>query len=147
MLNYIFLFLSALGFMDASFLTIKHYNRDPFSCPIFGGCEEVTSSAYSEVFGVPIALFGVLYYTTIFILSLYSLLKEEERPLLLASAFTVAGLLSSAYLVYIMFFVLNAICFYCLISAITSTLLFVAGAVNLHSWRKKKHSPNAKDKG
>lgn len=147
MKNYIFLFLSALGFMDASFLTIKHYNRDPFSCPIFGGCEEVTTSAYSEIFGIPVALFGMLFYVSIFVLSLYSLLKDDERALLLASAFTAFGVLSSAYLVYIMFFVLNAICFYCLISAITTTLLFVAGLVNLHSWRKKKNSLNAKDKG
>lgn len=137
-MNYIFLFFSALGFLDSSFLTIQHYNRDPFSCPLFGGCEEVTSSAYSEVLGVPIALLGAIYYATIFSLSLYAYLKNDMRAIRLASIFTVAGVLCSAYLVYLMFFVLDAICFYCLISAISSTLLFVAGIVNLWSWRRHK---------
>lgn len=126
-MHYIFLFLSTLGFLDASFLTIQHYSKDPFNCPLVGGCEEVTSSVYSEIAGIPIALFGALYYATIFLLSLYSYLKEDKRGLIIASHFTFAGLLTSVYLVYLMFFVLNAICFYCMVSAISSTLLFVFG--------------------
>lgn len=130
-MNYIFLFLSSLGFLDASFLTIQHYSRDPFSCPIFGGCEEVTSSIYSEIMGVPVALLGAIYYATIFTLSLYSYLKEDKRALVLASHLTAIGLLTSMYLIFLMFFVLNAICFYCLLSAVSSTLLFIFGVIFL----------------
>lgn len=146
MINYIFLFLSALGLLDSGFLTYQHYNRDPFSCPLFGGCEEVTSSIYSEIFGIPIALLGALYYATIFLLSLYAYLKEDKRAIHLASIFTFAGVLCSAYLVYIMFFVIDAVCFYCLISAISSTLLFIAGIVNLWTWKKSRNSQKETEK-
>lgn len=126
-MHYIFLFLSALGFLDASFLTIQHYSKDPFNCPLVGGCEEVTSSIYSEVAGIPIALFGAIYYGTIFILSLYTYLNEDKKALTIASHFTIAGVITSLYLVYLMLFVLDAICFYCMVSAVSSTLLFIFG--------------------
>jgi len=146
MIAYAFLFLSALGFLDSAFLTIEHYNRDPFSCPLFGGCEEVTSSIYSEVFGIPIALLGTGYYITIFLLSLYSYLREDKRAINLASFITPIGLICSIYLVYLMLFVLNSICFYCLLSAISSSLLFMVGIVNLSPWKKTKRSQSAKEK-
>jgi uncharacterized membrane protein len=135
MVVYFFLFLSVLGFLDSAFLSIQHYNRDPFSCPLFGGCEQVTSSIYSEVFGIPIALLGAAYYTLIFISSLYSYLAENKRILFLVSHLTIFGFTASAYLVYIMLFVLNAVCFYCIISAAISTLLFITFVVNWHPWK------------
>ncbi|OGM32828.1 hypothetical protein A2803_05785 [Candidatus Woesebacteria bacterium RIFCSPHIGHO2_01_FULL_44_21] len=136
--TYLFLFLSALGFLDSAFLTIQHYSRDPLTCPLFGGCEEVTSSIYSEVFGIPVALLGALYYGLIFLLSLYSYLTNNRKALHLAGYFTPVGLLCSVYLVYLMFFVLGAVCFYCLISAMSSTLLFVVFIVNWLAWKKTK---------
>lgn len=138
MVNIIFLFLSALGVLDASYLTIQHYSRDPFVCPIFGGCDEVTNSIYSEIFGIPIALFGALYYFSIFIFSLVAYLSDNKNLLHIISGFTVFGLITSVYLMFIMIVVIKAICFYCVVSALTSTLLFVTGLVNLLSWRKRK---------
>ncbi len=135
-MTYLFLFLSALGFLDSAYLTIQHYSRDPFACPLFGGCEEVTSSIYSEIFGIPTALLGVLYYGTIFLLSIYSFLKEDKKIMTIASQLTIAGVLASLYLVYIQVYVLSAICFYCILSAISSTLLFVIGALHLNKLKK-----------
>jgi thiosulfate dehydrogenase [quinone] large subunit len=132
MTNYIFLFLSSLGFLDAAFLTVQHYNKNPFSCPLFGGCGEVTSSIYSEIFGIPISLFGMLFYGLIFALSIYAFLKDDKRALRIAAQLTVFGFLTSLYLVYIMVYVLSAICFYCLMSAVSSTLLFTFGVLHLN---------------
>ncbi len=133
---YIYLFLSILGFLDSTYLTIKHYSKDPLSCPVFGGCNEVTNSIYSEIFGIPIALFGAIYYAAIFFLSLYSFLGGKKIFLKVAGFLTIFGFLTSVYLVYIMVFVLNAICFYCIVSAITSSLLFITFIVNWLSWKK-----------
>lgn len=137
---YAFLFLSALGFLDASFLTYQHYSRDPFACPLFGGCEEVTSSIYSEVFGIPVALLGMFYYGLIFILSLYSYLTDNKNVLKIAAYFTPLGLVSSIYLVYIMAAVLRTFCLYCLISAATSTLLFFTFLLNWLTCKKTRSS-------
>lgn len=138
MVTYAYLLLSALGFLDAAFLTIQHYSRDPFACPLFGGCEQVTTSIYSEVFGVPVALLGTLYYALIFILTLISYLTDNKKLFFQLSHLSIAGLLSSMYLVFIMVGVLGALCFYCLISATTSTLLFVLFIVNWLSWKRQR---------
>ena len=124
---YIFLFLSALGFMDAAFLTIQHYSRDPLSCPLFGGCDAVTNSVYSEIFGIPVALFGAIYYATIFIGTLIYYLTENTKVFYLVAHITAVGFLFSIYLFGLMLFVIQAFCFYCIISCITSTVLFALG--------------------
>jgi uncharacterized membrane protein len=142
---YLYLFLSALGFLDSLYLTIQHYNRDPFNCPIFNGCEQVTTSIYSEIFGIPLALLGSLFYGTIFILTLISFLNENKKLFYYVGFLSIAGLLCTMYLVFLMLFVINALCFYCLVSATTSTLLFIIFIVNWLSW-KKRASQSAKDK-
>lgn len=116
-----------LGFLDASWLTVAHYLKVPIPCGLVQGCDIVTTSAYSEILGVPVALLGALYYLTIVILTIIAL-EKQSRPLLrLASQFTWAGLVASLYFVAIQLFVLHAICVWCMGSAITSTVLFVLG--------------------
>ena len=139
---YLFLFLSALGFMDAAFLTIQHYSRDPLSCPLFGGCDAVTNSVYSEIFGIPVALLGAIYYAIIFLGTLMYYLTDNKKIFYYIAHFTAAGFIASIYLFSLMLFVIKAFCFYCIISCITSTILFALGfhtIVNLHSWTRKRN--------
>jgi thiosulfate dehydrogenase [quinone] large subunit len=128
--------LSTLGILDAGYLTIQHYTKDPFSCPIFGGCEQVTSSAYSQIFGVPIALLGALYYGAVLIVSLYIYFSNNKKALRFLSQATVLGFLFSIYLMYLQIYIIGAICFYCTMSALSSTLLFVTGATFLRKQKK-----------
>lgn len=129
-----FLAISFIGFLDASYLTVSHYTGAELSCSLTDGCGQVTSSEYSVIFGVPLALLGLLYYLSIFILSfLYLDIKKPEifefiRPL------TVAGLLASIWFVYLQLYVIEAICQYCMLSAITSTILFILGMISF-KWR------------
>jgi uncharacterized membrane protein len=133
MITYLFLFLSALGFLDSAFLTLQHYTKDPFNCPLFGGCEQVTGSIYSEVFGIPIALLGAAYYLLIFLIALFHYLTNNKKALHIVSHLnlTFFGFATSLYLIFIMVFVLQAICFYCLVSAISSISLFTLGFFTL----------------
>ena len=130
-LVYAFLAVSFIGFLDASYLTVGHYTGANVSCSLVEGCDQVLSSEYAVVFGIPLALLGMFYYLTVFVLSfLYLDIKKEEifefiRPL------TVAGLLASAWFVYLQIFVIEAICQYCMLSALTSTILFVLSLVSL----------------
>lgn len=119
--------VSALGLLDASYLTYKHYLGGVPPCTIHG-CEVVLTSAQSEFMGIPIALFGALYYIVILLLSLAYLVSKKETVLRYAAYFTPAGFLASAYFVYLQLFVINAICLYCMASATTSTILFILGA-------------------
>jgi len=114
-----------IGFIDATYLTATHFMDAPPGCGESGGCGEVTSSEYSTLFGQPIALYGILFYLSILFLSLLWFDRglafiPKILPLISAPA-----VLFSMWLVYLMFFVLNAICWYCIGSATSSTLIFV----------------------
>lgn len=117
--------LAMIGFADATFLTVEHYRGSIIPCSITTGCQVVTTSKYSTIGPVPIALMGGLYYLTVLILA--AVLLEDRRrgwwrwmPWLTAS-----GFVFSLYLVALQAFVLNAFCLYCLVSAGTSTLIFI----------------------
>jgi len=122
----IFLIVSALGFLDATYLTIEHFRGSIPPCTI-KGCEIVLTSEYAKIAGIPVALLGSLYYLTLLILSVAYLDSKKDSIIRLASYFTIAGLAASLYFVYLMFFVIEEICQYCLVSATTSTLLFITG--------------------
>lgn len=126
-----FLIISFLGFADASYLTIEHFLGATPNCSLLEGCEVVTTSSYSEIFNIPIALGGSIYYISLFFLALAYLDTKKERLLKTAALLSPLGLCTSVYLVSIMAFVLNAWCIYCLGSAISSTLLFILGMIIL----------------
>lgn len=121
-----FLVLSAIGFLDATYLTIEHYRGNIPPCTI-EGCEIVLTSAQSQVAGIPVSLAGSLYYLTILLLSIAYLDGKKEGLIRLASKLTILGFVASLYFVYLQFFVIKEICQYCMASAGTSTLLFILG--------------------
>ena len=115
LLSKLLLFVSFLGFVDASYLTIEHFlNRIP-PCTV-GGCEAVLTSEFAVIFGVPLALIGVLYYLLVFFL----VLKNKNIKILVT-----LGFLASLGLLALQAFVIHAFCLYCLGSLATSTILFV----------------------
>ena len=124
-----FIVISFLGFLDATFLTAGHYLGPLLGCPIFGGCDKVLISPYSAVGGIPVALFGAIYYLAIFILGIAYLDTGRVRILRFTASLTPLGLFASLWFLYLQLFVIKALCFYCIASFITSTLLFVLGLV------------------
>ncbi len=129
--------ISFVGFLNATYLTAKHYIGTPLPCSILEGCEQVTNSKYSIVFGVPVALGGVFYYLSIFILLIIYLDIRKNKVLSLASLLTVVGFLASMWFVYLQLFIIKAICLYCMVSAVISTILFILGVIIL-SYNKKR---------
>jgi uncharacterized membrane protein len=131
----VILILSALGIALSAFLTYLHYSvADAAFCVSGSGCATVRESSYSAVFGIPVALFGVIGYSLIFILSLVSV---SSRAKWLSLYFvSLAGVAFSAYLTYLEFFVIKAICPFCVISAFLITGIFITLLL-----RKPKLSP------
>ena len=68
-LAFAFLFVSFFGFLDATYLTINHYQGKIPPCSIVVGCEIVTTSRYSLFLNIPVALIGAIYYLTVFVLT------------------------------------------------------------------------------
>ena len=119
--------VSLIGFLDATYLTLVHYNRGSLICYIFEGCDKVTTSPYAVIWEVPVALGGVLYYFSVFIAAILYFDTKNIFFLRILSILPPAGFLASLWFLYLQFFVIKAICFYCMVSAVSSTLLFILG--------------------
>jgi len=87
----------------------------------------VTSSSYSEVFGIPVALFGSIGYVLMLLCALFYFDVRRKSVLLYISFLSAIAFAASAWFVYLQLFVLHAICQYCMLSAVTSTLLYAIG--------------------
>lgn len=124
----IFIGVALIGFLDAVYLTVSHYTGH-ISCSVVSGCQEVLASPYSEILGIPLALLGSLYYLFILIMSLLYIDHANKWSKLALSYIPLFGFLFSLYLVYLMFFVIDALCQYCLLSAGTSTTLFILSLI------------------
>ena len=120
-----FAIFSFLGFLDAAYLTAEHYLGLPLPCSILQGCEQVTNSPYSVFIGVPVALFGAVYYLAIFILITAYFDSGRAKILSFLARFSVLGFLASLYFLYLQLFVIGAVCIYFLGSLATSALLFI----------------------
>lgn len=133
----IFLFIvTALGFVDASYLTVEHYMNKIPPCT-FAGCDIVLTSPYSQVAGIPDSLLGSIYYLLILILLMIYLDTRKEIILKGTLLFTTAGFLVSVYLFILQAFIIHAYCQYCLLSALTSTILFVTSIVIFKKYQNK----------
>lgn len=130
--------IAFLGFTDASYLTIEHYFSVPLPCTIFNGCETVLTSSYSVIFGIPVALLGVFYYLTVFILFACAIDTQKKVCAKLAISMTPLGFFASLYFVYLQISVIKAICLYCMVSATISTILFALGMIGISRFNRKK---------
>lgn len=128
--------LATIGLFDATLLTLEHYADLNLPCTVTHGCQVVLASKYAEIFGVPVAIFGVVYYLVILIMSFYAYQNATDRKWLLA--LSSLGFLSTLYLIYIQAHLLHAWCQYCLLSALTSTLLFILNVILYVNQRKVK---------
>jgi uncharacterized membrane protein len=111
-----------VGIGVAAYLTYVHYaGLQPLCAGGSHGCERVQSSSYASVGGIPVALLGLVGYVAI----AAALLAPGEQARLAAAALAVTGFGFSAYLTYLELFVIDAICQWCVASAVLLTLLCV----------------------
>jgi uncharacterized membrane protein len=117
----LYLWLHALGF------------GGPIKCGT-GACDTVQASPWAVLLGLPVALYGVVGYLTIFVVALVALrpaaLHDRRWSVVLAGLATV-GVLFTAYLTYLELFVIHAICRWCVVSAVIITVISVVAVAAL----------------
>lgn len=125
--------LSVVGLVDSLYLAFIKLTNNTTACAGIGDCDAVNNSRYAEVAGIPIALIGVLGYLAI----LAALAAERRWP---QAAWTLrlgifgmalAGALYSAYLTYIEVAVLDAICPFCVVSAVCMVGILILSVLRL----------------
>ncbi len=126
------IFVAAIGFADATYLTVEHFANKIPPCMV-GGCEVVLTSAYSTVAGIPVSLAGSLFYLALLVLCIAYLDRKNDIYLRLALFIIALGFLVSIYLFALQAFVIHAFCQYCLISGFISLVLFISAII---IWKK-----------
>lgn len=110
------------GLAVAGYLSWTRLADTRVICVAGGGCEEVQSSEYAELFGIPVAVLGFAAYTTILALVAW------DAPLarLVAASLAFFGMLFSAYLLVLQLVVIDAICIWCLANDVVIAPLLAA---------------------
>jgi len=121
-------FVAAIGIGVATYITIADSGGGAPACLAGGtGCETVASSSYSHIAGVNIAIFGILGY----IVLLASAFFANDAARFGGFAVSLGGFGFSVYLTYLEIFKIEAICQWCVSSAILMTILFLLNTTRL----------------
>jgi uncharacterized membrane protein len=87
-----------------------HYHPGALVCTRGGGCETVQRSHYSVLLGLPLALYGVVAWTSVLALTVWD--RPTARVVVAAIALSAFGF--ATYLVVIQLAVLHAVCWWCM---------------------------------
>ncbi|MCL4422383.1 MAG: vitamin K epoxide reductase family protein [Actinobacteria bacterium] len=122
--------LSVFGIGVATYLTLTHYDSGavPLVCASHGviNCEKVTTSPQSVIFGVPVAVFGLVFFVAMLFVSLPG--SWRSPSLLMARARLAMVIVAMGFVIYLVsmeVLVIHAICLWCTSIHITTFLLFV----------------------
>ena len=120
--------LALIGIAIAGYLTWVHYaGLEPVCVGGGGGCERVQSSRWAELAGIPVAVLGLGGYVVI----LGSLLLPEEPGALVAAFVALVGFGFSCWLTYVEIAKIDAICQWCVASAVIMTALALVGVARV----------------
>lgn len=129
--------LSLLGMGVSIYLIYQHYKPAGGSfCNVsdFVSCDVVNKSKYAEILGIPVSILGLAAYSFIFILSLGILRRWiQERGETLLLIFTSLSVAFSLYLTFVEFFILQAVCLFCITSQILIIIIFILSLLLWHT--------------
>ena len=131
--------LAAAGFFVSLYLTLyKLGYYGGLVCGPGGSCARVQASEYAVLLGIPVAGWGVAWYTAVAATGLWGLHEGGGRgsprsedggatdwPGRILFVLAAGGLVFSAYLTALEAFVIEAWCQWCLASAALTVLIFV----------------------
>jgi uncharacterized membrane protein len=121
-------FAATVGVAVAAYIAIADSGSGAPAC-IGGseGCRTVAESSHSHLLGVNIAIFGVLGY----LLLLGAALARGDGARMAGFLIALVGFGYSVFLTYLELFVIDAVCQWCVFSALLMTAIFVVDAVRM----------------
>src|SRR6476646_3924367 len=121
-------FVAAFGIGVATYVAIADAGGGSPVCLAGGsGCETVADSSYSHLLGVNVAVFGIVGY----VLLLAAALLRGDAARMAGFGVSLAGFGFSVYLTYLELFKIEAVCQWCVASAVLMTVLFAIAAVRM----------------
>ncbi len=128
--------LGLLGAGIAAYLTYKRATGDPLNCLVGSGCTVVAASPYATIGPIPLSVLGGLFFLTLATLAVGYLATGRRQLLLLAAWMTIPGALVAWWYEYVQFYIIYAICIYCVTSAFAATAALGGGLWVLRSERR-----------
>lgn len=128
--------ISLAGLFLAIYLTLYKFGFIGTLVCNVGSCEQVQTSRWSVLLGLPVATWGVGFYALLLALTIAGLqprFAESRRLSLALVLLTGWGVLFTAWLNYLEAFVIHAWCEWCLGSAAMVLLLFALAVLD---WRE-----------
>lgn len=121
-------FVATIGVGVAVYITIAESGGGSPACVAGGhGCATVAESKYSELAGINVSIFGIVGY--VLILATAFFVSDAVR--LAGFALALGGFGFSIYLTYLEIWEIEAICQWCVASAVLMTILFVLSTMRL----------------
>jgi len=116
--------VALVGLGDSIYLTVHKYTGEQLPCGLTGGCDNVLSSSYAELAGIPLAVWGALAYFVAFSLAILAAYGNRLMWKLFGLQTTFMAAFS-LYLIFVQKYYIHDFCQYCLLSAATSVTLFI----------------------
>jgi uncharacterized membrane protein len=108
----VFMILATIASIILSFVPLEK------ACSIGGsssGCSVVGNSPYETTWGIKNAHLGLIAFPILSLLAIFEIKKSNKYRKRLLSLGIIIGSAFAVYFLYIQFFVLNAICKYCMV--------------------------------
>jgi uncharacterized membrane protein len=126
--------LSAAGVGVSGYLAAKRFTGGGLACTRWAQCDVVNNSMYAVMYGVPVSVIGLVGYVLLLGVCLAAL-RTAGRPrrglVALALFLSLGGVGFSIYLTYLEIYVIQALCSWCVASAIIIVLLALSSGVSL----------------
>ena len=118
-----------LGIGAAGYLTYVETQPVVAICGPVGDCNAVQSSSYARVLGIlPVGIMGLLGYAAILIAWVVQRVRDDrwaDYARLAMLSMAIFGTVYSIYLTYVEIWVIEAVCIWCLSSAVLITILML----------------------
>ncbi len=123
--------IAIAGFAVSTYIAIEEGGGGSPKCLVGGGgCETVAESKYSDLAGINVAVIGIAGYSVL----LASALVPGDLGRFGGFMAALIGFGFSAYLTYLELFVIDAICQWCVASAILMTLSLAVAAARAFAY-------------
>jgi uncharacterized membrane protein len=125
--------LTVIGLLVSIYMTIYKITSNDNMCIGSKDCSVVNASRYSEVYGIPVAVVGVVGYAAI----LGVLLLErnigflQQNGSLAFFGLSLTGFLFTLYLIFVEIALIKAYCPFCITSQVAMTLIFFLSVIRV----------------
>lgn len=132
-LPHITIVLAILGLLVSIYMTIYKITANDSMCLGSGDCSTVNASRYSEVYGIPVALIGVLGYAAILGIHWLERRSEffEENGSMMLFGISLLGFFFTLWLIYVEIALIKALCPFCLASQFIMTVIFILSVIRV----------------